>query len=67
LFSTFRFNHNNQFTDKNFRSFGGGEFTPFGEKDISNLENSEDILMFQDILIAGFGTKVILEKNYNLM
>ena len=35
LFSTFRFNHNNQFTDKNFRSFGGGvEFTPFGEKDI---------------------------------
>ena len=24
LFSTFRFNHNNQFTDKNFRSFGGG-------------------------------------------
>lgn len=35
LFSTFRFNHNNQFTDKNFRSFGGGiEFTPMGEKDI---------------------------------
>ena len=35
LFSTFRFNHNNQFTDKNFRSFGGGvEFTPLGEKDI---------------------------------
>ena len=35
LFSTLRFNHNNQFTDKNFRSFGGGiEFTPFGEKDI---------------------------------
>lgn len=35
LFSTFRFNHNNQFTDKNFRSFGGGiEFTPFGEKDL---------------------------------
>lgn len=35
LFSTFRFNHNNKFTDKNFRSFGGGiEFTPFGEKDI---------------------------------
>ena len=35
LFSTFRFNHNNQFTDKNFRSFGGGiEFTPIGEKDI---------------------------------
>ena len=35
LFSTLRFNHNNQFTDKNFRSFGGGiEFTPIGEKDI---------------------------------
>ena len=35
LFSTLRFNHNNQFTDKNFRSFGSGiEFTPIGEKDI---------------------------------
>lgn len=35
LFSNLRFNHNNQFTDKNFRSYGGGiEFTPMGENDI---------------------------------
>ena len=35
LYSNFRFNHNNQFTNKNFESFGGGiEFTPFGENDI---------------------------------
>ena len=35
LFTNLRFNHNNQFTTKNFQSFGGGiEFTPLGEKDI---------------------------------
>lgn len=35
LFSWVQFNHNNQFTDKKFRSYGGGiEFTPFGERDI---------------------------------
>jgi hypothetical protein len=35
LFTQLRFNHNNQFTTKNFQSFGGGiEFTPNGEKDI---------------------------------
>lgn len=35
LYTTFRFNHNNQFTTKNFQNFGGGvEFTPFGENDI---------------------------------
>lgn len=35
LNSSLLFNHNNQFTDKNFRSYGGGvEFTPFGENDI---------------------------------
>jgi len=35
LFTNFRFNHNNQFTNKNFESFGGGvEFTPMGENDI---------------------------------
>ena len=35
LFTNFRFNHNNQFTNKQFQSFGGGvEFTPMGENDI---------------------------------
>ena len=35
LFTNLRFNHNNQFTNKKFQSFGGGiEFTPIGEKDI---------------------------------
>lgn len=35
IFQNFVFNHNNSFTDKNFRSFGGGiEFTPFGQNDI---------------------------------
>lgn len=35
LYSTLRFNHNNQFTTKNFQNFGGGiEFTPIGENDI---------------------------------
>lgn len=35
LYKNFRFNHNNQFTTKNFQNLGGGvEFTPFGENDI---------------------------------
>ena len=35
LFTNLVINHNNQFTNKNFRSYGGGfEFTPFGENDI---------------------------------
>ena len=35
LFTNLVINHNNQFTNKNFRSFGGGfEITPFGENDI---------------------------------
>lgn len=35
LFTNLIINHNNQFTTKNFRSYGGGfEFTPLGENDI---------------------------------
>lgn len=35
IFQNFIFNHNNSFTDKSFRNFGGGiEFTPFGQNDI---------------------------------
>lgn len=35
LYSKLVFNHNNQFTTRNFRNYGGGiEFTPIGENDI---------------------------------
>lgn len=35
LFTNLILNHNNQFTDKNFRAYGGGiEATPFGENNI---------------------------------
>ncbi|SIQ28414.1 Carbohydrate family 9 binding domain-like [Chryseobacterium sp. RU37D] len=35
IFQSFVFNHNNSFTDKNFRNFGGGiEFSPLTQNDI---------------------------------